>query len=42
VLTAVRERVGLGRAMGLLDASKGGQVASQLDDLEALEQVAAL
>jgi DNA helicase II / ATP-dependent DNA helicase PcrA len=42
VLGAVRERVGLGRAMGLLDASKGGQVASQLDDLEALEQVAAL
>ncbi len=42
VLTAVREQVGLGRAMGLLDASKGGQVASQLDDLEALEQVAAL
>jgi DNA helicase-2/ATP-dependent DNA helicase PcrA len=42
VLAAVREQVGLGRAMGLLDASKGGQVASQLDDLEALEQVAAL
>jgi DNA helicase II / ATP-dependent DNA helicase PcrA len=42
VLAAVREGVGLGRAMGLLDASKGGQVASQLDDLEALEQVATL
>ena len=42
VLTAVREQVGLGGAMGLLDASKGGQVSSQLDDLEALEQVAAL
>jgi DNA helicase-2/ATP-dependent DNA helicase PcrA len=42
VLTAIREQVGLGGAMGLLDASKGGQVSSQLDDLEALEQVAAL
>jgi DNA helicase II / ATP-dependent DNA helicase PcrA len=42
VLKAVRERVGLGGAMGLLDASKGGQVSSQLDDLVALEQVAAL
>jgi DNA helicase-2/ATP-dependent DNA helicase PcrA len=42
VLLAIRDRVGLGSAMDLLDASKGGQSASQLDDLEALAQVAAL
>ncbi len=42
VLLAVRDRVGLGSAMDLLDVSKGGQTASQLDDLEALVQVAAL
>jgi DNA helicase-2/ATP-dependent DNA helicase PcrA len=41
-LLAVRDEVGLGSAMDLLDASKGGQTASQLDDLEALVQVAAL
>ena len=41
-LLAVRDQVGLGSAMDLLDASKGGQTASQLDDLEALVQVAAL
>ncbi|MEX2658605.1 MAG: ATP-dependent DNA helicase UvrD2 [Acidimicrobiales bacterium] len=41
-LLAVRDRVGLGKAMDLLDTSKGGQAASQLDDLEALVQVAAL
>ena len=42
-LAVVRDGVGLGRAMGLLDgsgASEGG--SSHLDDLEALEQVAAL
>ncbi len=42
VLLAIRDRVGLGSAMDLLDTSKGGQTASQLDDLEALVQVAAL
>nr|MBA2624625.1 ATP-dependent DNA helicase UvrD2 [Acidimicrobiia bacterium] len=41
-LAVIRESVGLGRALGLLDDSKGGQTASQLDDLEGLEQVAAL
>jgi DNA helicase II / ATP-dependent DNA helicase PcrA len=41
-LAVVKDRVGLGRAMTLLDGSKGGQTASQLDDLEALEQVADL
>ena len=41
-LLAIRDRVGLGSAMDLLDTSKGGQTASQLDDLEALVQVAAL
>ena len=42
VLEAVRDRVGLGSAMQLLDGSKGGQTASQLDDLDALVQVADL
>jgi DNA helicase II / ATP-dependent DNA helicase PcrA len=42
LLTLVKDRVGLGKAMSLLDGSKGGQTASQLDDLEALEQVADL
>lgn len=42
VLLAIRDGVGLGSAMDLLDSSKGGQAASQLDDLEALVQVAAL
>ena len=42
VLLAIRDRIGLGSAMDLLDVSKGGQTASQLDDLEALVQVAAL
>jgi DNA helicase II / ATP-dependent DNA helicase PcrA len=42
LLTVVRDGVGLGGAMRLLDGSKGGQTASQLDDLEALEQVADL
>lgn len=41
-LLVVRDRVGLGGAMSLLDSSKGGQAASQLDDLEALVQVADL
>jgi DNA helicase II / ATP-dependent DNA helicase PcrA len=43
VLTVVKGRVGLGSAMGLLDSSASGEGgSSHLDDLEALEQVAAL
>jgi DNA helicase-2/ATP-dependent DNA helicase PcrA len=41
-LRVVADDIGLGRAMSLLDGSKGGQTASQLDDLEALIQVADL
>ncbi len=40
-LTCVRDRIGLGDAMGLLDSSSG-EGSSHLDDLEALIQVAAL
>ncbi len=40
VLRAVKDDIGLGSAMGLLDSSGG--TASHLDDLEALEQVALL
>ncbi|MGI8684828.1 MAG: 3'-5' exonuclease, partial [Acidimicrobiales bacterium] len=43
VLAVVKDRVGLGGAMGLLDASRAGEGgSSHLDDLEALEQVAGL
>ena len=42
VLEVVRDEVGLGGAMQLLDVSKGGQTASQLDDLDALLEVADL
>jgi DNA helicase-2/ATP-dependent DNA helicase PcrA len=42
VLEAVRDDIGLGEAMAGLDASKGSEGSSQLDDLEALVQVAAL
>ncbi len=43
VLTVVKDRVGLGGAMGLLDATGAGEGgSSHLDDLEALEQVAGL
>jgi DNA helicase-2/ATP-dependent DNA helicase PcrA len=42
VLEVVRDGIGLGGAMQLLDSSKGGQTASQLDDLDALLQVADL
>ncbi|HVM01285.1 MAG TPA: ATP-dependent helicase, partial [Acidimicrobiales bacterium] len=43
VLAVVKDRVGLGGAMGLLDSSAAGEGgSSHLDDLEALEQVAAL
>jgi DNA helicase-2/ATP-dependent DNA helicase PcrA len=41
-LQVVADDVGLGGAMSLLDRSKGGQTASQLDDLDALVQVADL
>ena len=41
-LTVIADDVGLAGAMSLLDVSKGGQTASQLDDLDALAQVAAL
>ena len=39
----VDDQIGLGGAMELLDASRGGESgSSHLDDLEALEQVADL
>ncbi len=41
-LVVVRDDIGLGQAMGLLDSSKGGQGGSNLDDLEALLQLADL
>ena len=42
LLTVVRDGIGLGSAMEQLDRSKGGEGSSQLDDLEALRQVATL
>ena len=43
LLEFIRDRIGLGGAMEMLDGSKGGQSAgSHLDDLEALIQVADL
>ncbi|HLK43275.1 MAG TPA: HRDC domain-containing protein, partial [Thermoleophilia bacterium] len=42
VLDLVKDEVGLGRAMSLLDGPAGGESASHLDDLDALAQVAAL
>ena len=43
LLEAVRDRIGLGGAMEMLDGSKGSEAtASHLDDLEALIQVADL
>ncbi|QYG94584.1 ATP-dependent DNA helicase UvrD2 [Iamia sp. SCSIO 61187] len=41
-LEVIRDRIGLGEAMEGLDRSKGGEGSSQLDDLEALIQVADL
>ena len=42
-LAVVKDRIGLGSAMGLLDSSRPGDGgSSHLDDLEALEQVAGL
>ncbi|HET6830068.1 MAG TPA: ATP-dependent DNA helicase UvrD2 [Solirubrobacterales bacterium] len=43
LLEAVRDRIGLGSAMAMLDGSKGSEAtASHLDDLEGLIQVADL
>ncbi|HLI25056.1 MAG TPA: UvrD-helicase domain-containing protein, partial [Acidimicrobiales bacterium] len=42
LLRFVEHEVGLGRAMGQLDRSRGAEGSSHLDDLEALHQVAAL
>ena len=41
-LTFVRDEIGLGQAMSLLDSSKGAHGGSNLDDLEALLQLADL
>lgn len=41
-LRVIADDIGLGGAMTLLDGSKGGQSGSQLDDLDALMQVADL
>ncbi|WCO66422.1 ATP-dependent DNA helicase UvrD2 [Iamia majanohamensis] len=41
-LEVVRDDIGLGEAMAGLDRSKGGEGSSQLDDIEALIQVADL
>jgi DNA helicase-2/ATP-dependent DNA helicase PcrA len=42
-LVVIKDEIGLGGAMGLLDSSRPGDGgSSHLDDLEALEQVAAL
>lgn len=42
VLAFIKDTVGLGGAMGLLDSSRGGEGSSHLDDIDALEQVAGL
>ena len=42
LLRLIREDIGLGGAMSLLDGGNGGEGSSHVDDLEALEQVAAL
>jgi DNA helicase-2/ATP-dependent DNA helicase PcrA len=42
VLAFVKDTIGLGGAMSLLDSSRGGEGSSHLDDLDALEQVAGL
>lgn len=42
VLEVVRDQVGLGTAMTLLDRTGGGQGSSHLDDIEALMEVADL
>jgi DNA helicase-2/ATP-dependent DNA helicase PcrA len=42
LVRAIRDDIGLGGAMSLLDQSRGAEGSSHLDDLDALEQVAAL
>ena len=42
VLGFIKDSVGLGGAMSLLDSSRGGEGSSHLDDIDALEQVAGL
>jgi DNA helicase-2/ATP-dependent DNA helicase PcrA len=42
VLAFIKDSVGLGGAMSLLDSSRGGEGSSHIDDLDALEQVAGL
>jgi DNA helicase-2/ATP-dependent DNA helicase PcrA len=42
VLAFIKDNIGLGSAMSLLDSSRGGEGSSHLDDLDALEQVAGL
>ena len=42
LLGVIKDAIGLGGAMGLLDSSRGGEGSSHLDDLEGLAQVAAL
>ncbi len=42
VLAFIKDGIGLGGAMSLLDSSRGGEGSSHLDDLDALEQVAGL
>ncbi len=42
VLMVITDEVGLGGAISLLDASKGGEGASHVDDLEGLAQLADL
>ncbi|MDQ6947365.1 MAG: ATP-dependent helicase, partial [Actinomycetota bacterium] len=42
VLAVIKDGIGLGGAMSLLDSSRGGEGSSHLDDLDALEQVAGL
>ena len=42
MLAFIKDDIGLGGAMSLLDSSRGGEGSSHLDDLDALEQVAGL
>jgi DNA helicase-2/ATP-dependent DNA helicase PcrA len=42
LVRVIRDDIGLGGAMSLLDQSRGAEGSSHLDDLDALEQVAAL
>ncbi len=42
VLAVIKDGIGLGGAMSLLDTSRGGEGSSHIDDLDALDQVAGL